>query len=159
MQRLQCGLWIEVCSFQHLTRKLSRRTLFDRYADAPQKLGFGATVSAPWVQAMALNELADHIAKPSSVTLDVGSGSGIMVAYFCCVGKLCGQTKRKVVGVEVLPGLVELSRMYLKRCKIDSDDLVSVNVMEGNGWTIHETLKLQFDAIHVGRKRLRFLKI
>ena len=132
-------------------KKTSTKYAYGAYADAPQTLGFGATVSAPWVQAMALNELSNHIAKPSSVTLDVGSGSGIMVAYFCCLAKVCGQTKRKVVGVEVLPGLVELSRMYLKRCGIDDDsDLVSVDVIQGNGWTIHEKLKLQFDAIHVG---------
>ena len=63
------------------TKKKGSSYAYGPYSDSPQPLGFGATVSAPWVQALALNELAGHILRPDSASLDVGSGSGIMVAY------------------------------------------------------------------------------
>jgi hypothetical protein len=69
------------------------------YSDAPQPLGFRATVSAPYVQALALNELAAHITRPNSTTLDVGSGSGIVVGY---MSHLASKNGGKVVGVEVI---------------------------------------------------------
>ena len=50
------------------------------YADAPQALGHKVTVSAPWVHAMALEELAEHLGRPGARALDVGCGSGVLVA-------------------------------------------------------------------------------
>jgi protein-L-isoaspartate(D-aspartate) O-methyltransferase len=38
------------------------------------------TISAPWVHAMALEELAGHLCRPGAHALDVGCGSGVLVA-------------------------------------------------------------------------------
>ena len=101
---------------------------------------------------MALNELATHISKSNSVTLDIGSGSGIMVAYIARVAKRTVQDDddddvKKVVGIEVLPALVELSRMYLKRCDVEEKRII-VDIIQGNGWNVQG--KLRYDAINVG---------
>ena len=126
------------------------------YSDAPQPLGFRATVSAPYVQALALNELAAHITRPNSTTLDVGSGSGIVVGY---MSHLASKNGGKVVGVEVIEPLVELSCINLQNSGIvpntNSTDInatinhVTVIVEHGNGWNGFERHG-PFDAIHVG---------
>ena len=95
------------------TTKKSSNYNYGAYADAPQPLGFRATVSAPYVQALALNELAAHITRPNSVVLDVGSGSGIMVGYMARLSEI--SQGGKVVGLEVVAPLVELSCMNLQK--------------------------------------------
>jgi protein-L-isoaspartate(D-aspartate) O-methyltransferase len=65
------------------------------YADSPQYIGFGATISAPHMHAYALEwlELYLHMhayalewlepyLKPHAVVLDVGSGSGYLTFCF-----------------------------------------------------------------------------
>jgi len=49
------------------------------YQDSPQSIGSGATISAPHMHAMCLELLADRL-KPGHNALDVGSGSGYLVA-------------------------------------------------------------------------------
>lgn len=46
------------------------------YTDAAQSIGFNATISAPHMHALALEELKDHL-KPGMKALDVGCGSGL----------------------------------------------------------------------------------
>ena len=128
-------------------QKKSTTYNYGPYSDAPQPLGFRATVSAPYVQALALNELTSHIMRPNSVSLDVGSGSGIIVGY---MARLAEKNGGKVVGVEVVEPLVALSIINLKRCGITPNDSSnSVIVQHGNGrngFAEHGP----FDAIHVG---------
>jgi protein-L-isoaspartate(D-aspartate) O-methyltransferase len=49
------------------------------YQDAPHPIGHGATISAPHMHAMCLELLADRLV-PGATALDVGSGSGYLVA-------------------------------------------------------------------------------
>jgi protein-L-isoaspartate(D-aspartate) O-methyltransferase len=51
----------------------------DAYLDAPQPIGYGATISAPHMHAHVLEYLSDKLI-PSAKVLDVGSGSGYLVA-------------------------------------------------------------------------------
>eukprot|EP01050_Picozoa_sp_SAG11_P034981 SAG11_NODE_12596_length_695_cov_1.080537_1_plen_107_part_10 len=52
-----------------------------------QRIGFGATISAPHMHAYALEWLSDRL-KPGSKVLDVGCGSGYLTACFgaCSLG-------------------------------------------------------------------------
>ncbi|KAF3939290.1 hypothetical protein ABW19_dt0210287 [Dactylella cylindrospora] len=49
------------------------------YQDAPQTIGYGATISAPHMHSHACEEILDYL-KPGASILDVGSGSGYLVA-------------------------------------------------------------------------------
>eukprot|EP01041_Mallomonas_annulata_P008166 gene8166-16785_t len=52
------------------------------YADSPQPIGFGQTISAPHMHATVLEDLAHQIQRPDSRILDVGCGSGYLTAVF-----------------------------------------------------------------------------
>ena len=61
------------------------------YEDAPQSLGFGATISAPHMHAYALEWIHEKLGDSDSVTtnrkvLDVGCGSGYLCACFYHLG-------------------------------------------------------------------------
>lgn len=49
--------------------------------DAPEGIGHGATISAPHMHAIALEQLQSAI-KPGARVLDVGSGSGYLAVCF-----------------------------------------------------------------------------
>merc|ERR1712233_115530 len=49
------------------------------YQDAPQRIGYNITISAPHMHGHALELLRDHL-KPGCSALDVGSGSGYLTA-------------------------------------------------------------------------------
>lgn len=51
------------------------------YADSPQQIKYGATISAPHMHAYALEWLQDKLV-PGAKVLDVGSGSGYLCAAF-----------------------------------------------------------------------------
>jgi protein-L-isoaspartate(D-aspartate) O-methyltransferase len=51
------------------------------YQDAPQTIGYGATISAPHMHAYALQSLEQFL-QPGMRALDVGSGSGYLTACF-----------------------------------------------------------------------------
>lgn len=74
------------------------------YMDAPQKIGYGQTISAPHMHAHALDLLSQDIAKPNAKILDVGCGSGYLAVVMARMNP-----SAKVVGIDVIPELVELS--------------------------------------------------
>lgn len=80
------------------------------YQDAPQSIGYAVTISAPHMHAYALNQLKDQL-KEGSKALDVGSGSGYLTA---CMAVMVGETGR-VIGVEHMPDLVELSKQNIRK--------------------------------------------
>eukprot|EP00967_Tisochrysis_lutea_P117584 scaffold190266_cov23-Tisochrysis_lutea.AAC.1 len=140
---------------QGLTPKVSQSYQYGPYADAPQSLGFGVTVSAPHAHATALEALAEVLVAPGTVVLDVGSGSGILLAY---MARFRGEAKR-IVGLERIEPLVALSVDNLRRAGFEPDaegalrcpdtDGTAIIVRHGDGWDGAAELG-PFDAIHVG---------
>lgn len=115
------------------------------YADSPQPIGHGATISAPHMHAYCLSLLSDYL-KPGSVVLDVGSGSGYLTAVFAL---MVGETGR-AVGVEHISELVQRSIETIKKGK-------AAHLLESGRLSIHAADgKLgyleggPYDAIHVG---------
>ncbi|KAF9419448.1 hypothetical protein BGZ94_009398, partial [Podila epigama] len=66
---------------------------FNPYEDAPQTIGYGATISAPHMHAAALESLSSFLF-PGAKVLDVGSGSGYLTV---CMAEMVGP-KGRVVG-------------------------------------------------------------
>jgi protein-L-isoaspartate(D-aspartate) O-methyltransferase len=115
------------------------------YEDAPSRIGWGITISAPHMHARALEELYDKL-QPGCTALDVGSGSGYLTA---AMASLVGPTG-KVVGIDHIPELVEWSRDNVRRdghtSLIDSG-VLSLHVRDGfDGYAD----AAPYDAIHVG---------
>lgn len=74
------------------------------YYDRPLPLGYGATISAPHMHAFCLEKVASYL-KPNGKVLDIGSGSGFIMA---AMYELMGQSG-SVIGVEHIPELCEFS--------------------------------------------------
>ncbi|CAM9769555.1 unnamed protein product [Phaeothamnion confervicola] len=65
----------------------------DPYYDSPQPIGHHATISAPHMHAHALELLADVLPATGARVLDVGCGSGVLLAM---LARLTGPTGRRV---------------------------------------------------------------
>ncbi|CAM6104095.1 unnamed protein product [Calypogeia fissa] len=115
------------------------------YDDAPQSIGYGATISAPHMHGYCLSLLADYL-KPGMHVLDVGSGSGYLTAIFALMVGDAGRT----VGVEHIPELVDRSIDAIKRGPAGhllDNGQVEIHVADGKkGWP--DTAP--YHAIHVG---------
>ncbi|KAK9479300.1 protein-L-isoaspartate O-methyltransferase [Lipomyces japonicus] len=116
------------------------------YKDAPIALGCGTTISAPHMHAMALSALDDYL-KPGAHALDIGSGSGYLVAV---MAKLVGPAGR-VVGVEHIKQLNDAGEQRFKNAMPDGNELIN----RGNVEFVCADGRLgkpgeEFDAIHVG---------
>jgi protein-L-isoaspartate(D-aspartate) O-methyltransferase len=143
------------------------------YQDSPQALGFGATISAPHMHAMCLELLSNQL-EPGNRALDVGSGSGYLVATMAVMmgakqqatssaatsstsaAAAAASTEMKqasptnasisVYGIEHIQELVDMSHTNLRRW--DPDFASFIHVFKGDG---RQGVKgEQFDAIHVG---------
>ncbi|KAK9317465.1 protein-L-isoaspartate O-methyltransferase [Lipomyces starkeyi] len=117
------------------------------YDDAPQSLGFGATISAPHMHAHALESLAPML-RPGASVLDIGSGSGYLVAVFSKLVRPGG----KVVGVEHIKELNEAA----ERRFVASEGTLAKELVQ-KGEVVFKTADgrrgcpgEKFDAIHVG---------
>ncbi|KAM3594763.1 uncharacterized protein V6R79_013877 [Siganus canaliculatus] len=114
------------------------------YADSPQTIGYGATISAPHMHAHALELLSDKLTEGASA-LDVGSGSGYLTA---CFARMTGPTGR-VVGIEHIDKLVQMS---IKNVQADDPELLStgrIKFIMGDG-RLGCLEGAPYDAIHVG---------
>eukprot|EP00941_MAST-03F_sp_MAST-3F-sp1_P005758 g5758.t1 len=125
--------------------KLKSTYEYGPYADSPQSIGHGVTISAPFIHATALEALASHVIQPNSRVLDVGCGSGILSA---CLRRLGSETS-KVVGIEVVKELVSFSIENLKKDGFHPNDDDNFIIKHGDGWKGASDLG-PFDAIHVG---------
>eukprot|EP00475_Leptophrys_vorax_P020740 TRINITY_DN2846_c0_g1_i1.p1 TRINITY_DN2846_c0_g1~~TRINITY_DN2846_c0_g1_i1.p1 ORF type:complete len:231 (-),score=77.11 TRINITY_DN2846_c0_g1_i1:164-856(-) len=114
------------------------------YMDSPQRIGYGATISAPHMHAMCLELLEGHLA-PGAKALDVGSGSGYLLA---AMGEMVG-LQGKVYGIEHVDELVNFSLQNLTN---DRPDLLESKVIEVSVGDGRKGLPdvAPFDAIHVG---------
>jgi len=116
------------------------------YADSPQSIGFGATISAPHMHGAVLELLKDHL-KPGARVLDVGSGSGYLTV---CFAMMVGPTGR-AVGIDHLKELVDLSISNIAK-HASYKDLLDSGVMKlvlGDGRQGYAP-DGPYDAIHVG---------
>ncbi|WVF72132.1 protein-L-isoaspartate O-methyltransferase [Kwoniella sp. CBS 6097] len=96
------------------------------YEDSPQRIGFGATISAPHMHAHACENLLPFLpsAQPQSSSegsirgsiLDVGSGSGYLTAVFHRLAP-----HATVVGIDHIQGLVDQSITNLKKDGVTVD--------------------------------------
>lgn len=120
------------------------------YMDSPQSIGYGVTISAPHMHATALQEL-EPVLQPGCSALDIGSGSGYLVAAMARMVAPNGTVK----GIEHIPQLVETSKKNLLK-DINHDEVLmemykekrlQINVGDGRMGTSEDE---KFDAIHVG---------
>lgn len=82
------------------------------YADTPLAIPADATISAPHMHAMYLEAAK---LKPGQSVLEIGFGSGILLAY---TKELVG-SKGKVVGVEISPDVYIFGKRALERAGYD----------------------------------------
>ncbi|KAJ7177863.1 protein-L-isoaspartate O-methyltransferase [Mycena filopes] len=122
------------------------------YADSPQGIGHGATISAPHMHAYAADHLLPFL-RPGSKVLDVGSGSGYLcsvlhhlVSSYADDGSGDVAVAGKVIGIEHIPELVDWSLQNLKQDERTrrAVEEKQIEVHAGDG-------RLgPYDAIHVG---------
>ncbi len=91
------------------------------YQDDAFPIGHGQTISQPSTIAKML-ELLD--VKPTQTVLEVGSGSGYVLALLSCLT----QQKNTVYGIELMPALSARARIAL-----DRQQLSDVQIKTGNG--------------------------
>lgn len=103
------------------------------YADHPLPIGFGQTISQPYVVAL-MTELA--MVGPEDNVLEIGTGSGYQAAVLAVLAK-------QVYTIEYIEGLGISAKERLKRLKYHN---VEVRIGDGyQGWPEHQP----FDAILV----------
>lgn len=107
--------------------------LADAYADRALAIGYGQTISQPYMVGLTAQALA---LAPDETVLEVGVGSGYMAAV---LARLCNW----VVGVELVPELAAEARERLAALGIDH---VEVHLGDGSqGWLA----EAPYDAIVV----------
>ncbi len=104
------------------------------YTDEPLPIGFGQTISQPYMTALMAAALE---LTPSDNVLEVGAGSGYHAAV---LGALAG----RVIGIELIPELAAMARANLAR----TDRAGNVIVVEGDGSLGYPTAA-PYDAISV----------
>jgi len=106
---------------------------FHAYADGPLSIGWGQTISQPYIVALMTQEL--HLDQDCEV-LEIGTGSGYQTAVLCKLAK-------KVYTIEKLEQLSKSAQEVLKECGIEN---VEFYIGDGScGWPV----KRSFDRIIV----------
>lgn len=127
------------------------------YADSPQSIGYSATISAPHMHAHAAVSLLPYL-QPDSAVLDIGSGSGYLLAVFHHLVKPtredgpseAAQTPSRVIGIEHIDQLVQQSRRNLLddglKNAMEKGQIEVVKADGRLGWPP----RAPYNAIHVG---------
>jgi protein-L-isoaspartate(D-aspartate) O-methyltransferase len=90
------------------------------YADGPTHVGYGQTISQPYMTAL----MAELLCLTGSETvLEIGAGCGYAAAVL-------GQLAARVVSLELIPALAQQARENLRRTGRDGN----ITVVEGDGW-------------------------
>lgn len=97
----------------------------DAYRDTPLPIGFGQTISQPYIVAW-MSELLR--VRPESPVLEIGAGCGYQTAV---LARLC----RHVYAMERVPELCEIARANLRRAGVTNFTLVCADGSEG--WPEH----------------------
>jgi protein-L-isoaspartate(D-aspartate) O-methyltransferase len=104
------------------------------YADAPIPIGYGQTITQPYMTALMAQTLN---LEGHEKVLDIGTGSGYHAAVL-------GRLARRVISVERLPRLVALARANLDRAGCGEN----ITVVGGDG-SLGYPPEAPFDAISV----------
>jgi protein-L-isoaspartate(D-aspartate) O-methyltransferase len=110
---------------RHLYIPLDHRTDSDPYGDHPCFIGYGQTISQPYIVAYMTERLD---VKPGENVLEIGTGSGYQAAVLAELGA-------NVYTVEIVKELADHSRQVLK-----DEGYTNVNVLRAdgyNGWPEH----------------------
>lgn len=110
-----------------------RATRFAAYVDLPQEIGFGQTISDPYIVAVMTGALE---LRPGANVLDVGTGSGYQAAVLARIAT-------HVSSIEIVAPLADAARARLKRL-----GFANIDVRSGDGflgWPEHAP----FDGIIV----------
>jgi len=92
----------------------------EAYMDGPIQVGYGQTISQPYMTAL----MAELLRLTGAETvLEVGAGCGYAAAVL-------GQLAARVVAVELIPALAHIARENLRRTGCDGN----ITVVEGDGW-------------------------
>ncbi|CDJ51536.1 UPF0202 family protein, putative [Eimeria brunetti] len=121
----------------------------DPYLDSPQPIGFSATISAPHMHAIALDQLADKLNRGSRA-LDVGSGTGYLTV---CMALMVGAAEEGggiAIGMDYIQGLVDLSRKNVAAAFPQLLQSPNFELIKGDGWAGGPSWGAPYDAIHVG---------
>ena len=145
--------------FKQVFLKVDRKNFIDSkeigYLDRPSGIGYNQTITAPHLHAHAVNALKDKLIPGNSV-LDVGCGSGYLVGIFSYLVE-ADKKNGKVVGIDIVPELIEKSKANLKKDNSDLLNNQNVKIVVGNGWKGYpEKSSNQYDAIHVGAMAKKF---
>ncbi|KAG6001017.1 hypothetical protein E4U21_004774 [Claviceps maximensis] len=130
------------------------------YEDSPQPIGCGATISAPHMHAMAIENVMAHLvpsdARPAPRVLDIGSGSGYLTHL---MAELVGN-RGLVVGLEHIAALQRLGESNMRKSpegkRLLGSGRVRFRLGDGRlGWREparagEEKLGTDWDVIHVG---------
>lgn len=107
------------------------------YADTPQPIGYGQTISAPHMVAMMCEELK---LREGDRVLEIGGGGGYHAAV---VAEMVGE-EGKVISTEIVEELAERAKETIRRIGLDD----RVEVIGGDGVEIARVRK-PFDRIYV----------
>jgi protein-L-isoaspartate(D-aspartate) O-methyltransferase len=104
------------------------------YKDDPVPIGWGQTISQPYMVALMAQELE---LTGAETVLEVGAGCGYAAAVL-------GALATQVITIEILPGLVDTARLHLRRTGLAAN----VVVVQGDGSVGYEP-GVPYDAISV----------
>ena len=104
------------------------------YRDDPIHIGYGQTISQPYMTALMAESLA---LTGTETVLEVGAGCGYAAAVL-------GALARRVISVEIIAGLVQQARENLRRTARDAN----VEVVAGDG-SLGYAESAPYDAISV----------
>lgn len=122
-----------------------KRDATEVYANRPLKIGVVATISTPQQHAQVLGFLEQHL-KPGMTALDVGSGSGYLVAVMAHLVGSSGST----TGVDIVPELVAFSQENLQRSLPKALHEKTLIVQSDGKSMPPQVESQQFDCVHVG---------
>jgi len=118
---------------RHLFIPESHRDDYDPYGDHPGPIGYGQTISQPYIVAYMTERIG---VRPGEKILEIGTGSGYQAAVLAALGA-------EVYSIEIVPELAAHAREVLKEQGFDN-----VRVLAGDGYRGWPE-EILFDAVIV----------